>query len=275
MFSARTTTPTFPIAVGATIPVSRWTSEDQLAKDQYHAEVRSQLNGITRQTDALMDRHATKRLASPEDVLTAIKAQAAHSIVVKETVDRLMKSEHCGLRCFVERAGVLLKAAQESRSEDPGASTQRRQRYLDELMSLNRCMLSIAVKDLTSDGTQPESPCPDEIVIPGNVPQFGYLIGKLTQRCKEGNDWLIGRRLRSFHDRWRVDLKKPDALAELQGDFRGLCTAIRTAEAPRLLGLSWPGLGPRRGLPALTIASVPQQPVGHQARADAIERTPA
>ncbi|WP_431102048.1 hypothetical protein [Roseateles noduli] len=274
MFSARTTTPSFPIAVGATIPVSRWTSEDQLAKDQYHAEVRSQLNGITRQTDALLDRHATKRLASPEDVLTAIKAQAAHSIVVKETVDRLMKSEHCGLRCFVERAGVLLKAAQESRSEDPGASTQRRQRYLDELMSLNRCMLSIAVKDLTSDGTEPESPCPDEIVIPGNVAQFGYLIGKLRGRCLDRDQGIKAQRLTAFHHRWRVDLKKPDALAELQGDFRALCAAIRIAESPRLLGLPWLGFASHRGRTVLTIASAPPQSVDRHVGTDAAERTP-
>jgi hypothetical protein len=262
------------MAASATIPVSRWTPEDQLAQDQYHAEIRSQLNELTTQTETLLDRHGTTLLASPEEGRIAIKELTHHLIGVKETVDGLLNRRHGGLSSYVERAGVLLKASQEPRGEDPGACTQRLQRYLGEMMSLNKDMLAIAVEDLSSDGTQPGSPYPDEIGVPGNVAQFGYLIGKLERRCVDRDRMIKANGLTNFHHRWRADLKKPDALAALQEEFRALCNAIRVAEAPRLLGLPWLGFAPHRGELVLTIAPASPQSVDRHAGTDTVDRMP-
>ncbi|WP_157522534.1 hypothetical protein [Mitsuaria sp. 7] len=136
---------------------------------------------------------------------------------------------------------------------------------------MNDRMLSNAVEDLTGDGTEPQALCPDEIVIPRDVVQFGNLIGKLRLRCEESGVWQsMGYRIRLLHDRWRAGLMQPEALAALQHGLRSLCIDIRTAEAPRLIGLSWTAYGPRCGLPPLTIASTLQPPVDRKARRDAI-----
>lgn len=249
------------MAACPTIPVSCWTPEDQLAKDQYNAEVRSQLNELTTQTETLLDRHATKLLASSAELRLAIKEQAHHLRTIKETVDRLMKGGHGGLKFFLARAGVLLKAAQESRSEDPVAQTERLRGYLEEMMSLSDDVMSLVVKDLTCDGREMGSMCPNEIAIPRNAVQVGMSMSAMVWRCREkGHREMLELSSSSF-GQWYSDLKNPDSLAALQKRLRDLCDGIQRAESHT---------APAWGEKALTVAPGLRPAADRQARRDAI-----